>query len=98
MGDIADAILDGTLCEQCGSVVYEGNPNKASNDELSPGHTRKCKDCKRTNSKMELRCPECGSMKVGQYRSPHGEIWCLSCNFKVWHKEIDNPFVYLIEG
>lgn len=37
MGDIAEMILDGTLCEQCGCVV--GDVPEAV------GHPRKCKDC-----------------------------------------------------
>lgn len=34
MGDVADMMLDGTLCESCG--VYVGNP---------VGHPRRCDDC-----------------------------------------------------
>lgn len=36
MSDIADMMLDGTLCEQCG--VYLGN---------AVGHTRLCRGCQR---------------------------------------------------
>jgi hypothetical protein len=35
MGDIADMMLEGTLCEQCG--VYLNNDR--------PGHPRCCADC-----------------------------------------------------
>lgn len=45
MGELSDMILDGTLCDSCGGVVYEGDPKKASPQELSPGHPRTCKDC-----------------------------------------------------
>ena len=38
MGDVADMILDGTLCEQCGTYISEGN-----------GFTRTCEDCKEEN-------------------------------------------------
>lgn len=40
MGEIADAILDGTLCEGCGEVfddVIEGRE--------PPGHPRRCPTC-----------------------------------------------------
>lgn len=46
MGDITDSVLDGTLCEDCGGIVYEGDPNKATKEDLSPGFPRKCKECK----------------------------------------------------
>lgn len=48
MGDIAEMILDGTLCEQCGCVV--GDVPEAV------GHPRKCEDCqpkKKTKSKKK---------------------------------------------
>jgi hypothetical protein len=35
MGDIADMILEGILCEECGSYI----------DDEEPGHLRKCEDC-----------------------------------------------------
>jgi len=40
MGDIADMILDGTLCEWCGVYIEEGEvPLEAD------GYPRKCADC-----------------------------------------------------
>lgn len=45
MGDIADMLLDGTLCQMCGGLVYEGDPDKAIGDEMSPGYPRTCQDC-----------------------------------------------------
>lgn len=37
MGDIADKILEGLLCEVCGANV----------DGDEPGYPRKCKDCEK---------------------------------------------------
>jgi len=36
MGDKADMMLDGTLCERCGSYIEEGEPE---------GFPRLCEDC-----------------------------------------------------
>jgi len=46
MGEVAELVLDGTLCQICGAIVYEGNPNMASDDDISPGYPRSCVDCK----------------------------------------------------
>lgn len=40
MGEIADAIIDGELCEVCGVYLGEGD-----------GYPKKCKDCERAASK-----------------------------------------------
>ena len=46
MGDITEMILDGTLCQRCGAMVYDkGDPKDASKEELSPGYPRTCQDC-----------------------------------------------------
>ena len=45
MGELTDMILDGTLCKECGAMVYQGDPNKARTIEVSPGHPRKCSNC-----------------------------------------------------
>ena len=40
MGEVAEMIIDGTLCETCGSVfddIIEGND--------APGYPRKCEEC-----------------------------------------------------
>ena len=55
MGEIADMMLDGTLCQCCG--VYIGS------DYDFPTH---CSDCKPVNKKRKPvkmakeQCPECG--------------------------------------
>ena len=56
MGDIADAMLDGSLCEGCG--VYMG-------DDV--GYPRKCSACSREERKasappaaIHADCPYCG--------------------------------------
>lgn len=40
MGDIADAMIDGDLCESCGGYI---------DDEGGQGFPRKCEDCKDEN-------------------------------------------------
>lgn len=37
MGDIAEMILMGVLCEECGAYI---------GDDEAPGYPRKCNDCK----------------------------------------------------
>lgn len=50
MGEIADMMLDGTLCEQCGGAI---------GDRQSPGYPRLCVDCK---SRQKVRCEACGKL------------------------------------
>lgn len=62
MGDVAEMMLDGTLCEGCG--VYLG---------ANTGDPERCKDCKREDAKdrhaavlahhqqiKKVPCPTCG--------------------------------------
>lgn len=43
---------------------------------------------------MNLRCPECGSDKINQYRMPFGAMWCRGCNYRIEDKNAQpNPFV-----
>jgi hypothetical protein len=45
------------------------------------------------------RCPECGSSRIEQYRSPYGPMWCLDCGFRVEDKTaIPNPFMEEVDG
>ena len=44
MGDVAKMMLDGTLCECCGSYITEGEAN---------GFPRKCSDCKSESIKKD---------------------------------------------
>jgi hypothetical protein len=48
MGDIADMMLDGTLCEQCGSYIDTRRHDGLDDDE-PPGFTQTCKDCMKEN-------------------------------------------------
>jgi len=41
MGDVAEMILDGVLCECCGMFIGEG-----------VGHPRDCKDCRRAQGEI----------------------------------------------
>lgn len=53
MGEIAEMMLEGELCEQCGTYIK--GP--------SPGYPRKCNDCKpafiKTNVPAKVVCPHC---------------------------------------
>lgn len=44
MGDIADMMLEGILCEQCGVYI----------DDRPPGHPRLCRACARDEARREL--------------------------------------------
>jgi hypothetical protein len=54
MGDIAEMMLDGTLCEGCG-VYLAGD---------APGHPRRCRDCRNTEGQphpsTKVPCKTCG--------------------------------------
>ncbi len=39
MGDMADMILDGTLCEQCGVILLD-------EEDTPPGYPDLCPDCR----------------------------------------------------
>lgn len=45
MGEIADMIIDGILCEQCGQYI----------DEECGGYPRTCEDCKAEERREALR-------------------------------------------
>lgn len=54
MGDIADAMLDGDLCQCCGVYMEGGN-----------GYPQTCAACARTDSftgvrSAKVKCPTCG--------------------------------------
>lgn len=42
---------------------------------------------------MKLRCPECGSTNIDQYRMLTGAVWCIDCYFTASKKEEYNPFI-----
>lgn len=42
---------------------------------------------------MILKCPDCGSKNIGQYRMLTGAIWCYDCYYTAPHKEKYNPFI-----
>lgn len=46
MGEIAEAMINGLFCEQCGSYI-DGN---------EPGYPRKCSDCKPKRKKPKKMC------------------------------------------
>jgi hypothetical protein len=52
MGEIADMMLDGTLCEQCGEYIDEGD-----------GFPRLCAACKADNPVKKKETPSGGKSK-----------------------------------
>jgi hypothetical protein len=42
MGEIADLILDGILCEQCGTII---ELDRLTKKVVGVGYPRKCEDC-----------------------------------------------------
>lgn len=50
MGEVADMMLDGTLCQQCG--VFMGPDWARSSDDWQPkGHPVTCKSCRKDERK-----------------------------------------------
>jgi len=86
MGEVADMIIDGTLCQECGMLVYEGNPLKASDAEVSPGFPRTCRVCL-VEAKAENDaepCPECSTGKLrgasgGGVKCNNPDCWYWFC-------------------
>jgi len=73
VGDIADLIIDGGMCETCGEIFDE-----------SSGFPRQCKDCKteivksKHKTKPRVACGKCGKMiavtgMVQHYNAKHPE-------------------------
>ena len=60
MGEIADMMLDGTMCQGCGVWMDGGNDG--------PGHPQTCESCKREARRAnapavmdrKVACPTCG--------------------------------------
>jgi Zn finger protein HypA/HybF involved in hydrogenase expression len=53
MGEIANMVLDGTLCEGCGVLI----------DGAVPGYPRSCSGCRVVEPpvfKHRVKCPQCG--------------------------------------
>ena len=63
MGEIADMMLDGTLCQECGVMVAHSPKTRA---EMSPGFPRSCQYCKEEAEagKGAEPCPECKEGKL----------------------------------
>ena len=53
MGEIAEMMLDGALCEGCGVAMGDGK---------SPGYPRKCSDCLPSSGPLvrKVKCEKCG--------------------------------------
>ena len=81
MGEITDMILDGTLCQVCGTLVCCGDPNVASRSELSPGFPRTCPDCIEEEKRDSERepCPDCEDGKL--HDASGGGIKCDKCDY-----------------
>lgn len=46
-----------------------------------------------SRKEIQLKCPECESNKIDQYRMQTGAMWCSDCGFRVESKESNNPFL-----
>ena len=58
MGEIANDIIDGFLCQMCMCVMH---------DHKSPGHPRTCRECNKESAYVhthhhtnKVKCPVCG--------------------------------------
>ena len=40
-----------------------------------------------------MKCPNCKSGNINQYRMMTGPIWCDDCGFRAEYKERYNPFL-----
>lgn len=49
MGEIADMMLDGTLCESCSVLMDDLIPDEGDELKESPGYPRMCEDCQERN-------------------------------------------------
>lgn len=96
MGDISELMIEGFLCQGCGIVI----------DETSPGHPRKCMDCKVDRLRStprnascymnnETACQHCGTVgenKIGPGKGPHaGALICTACG--KWIKWLSKSFI-----
>ncbi len=61
MGEIADMMLDGTMCEQCGVWVDDGKDG--------PGYPQLCAECQRENSRRKGHDRKKSSRKKKRRRS-----------------------------
>jgi len=76
MGDIANDVIDGFLCQLCLSIM---------SDHKSPGYPRTCRECKKEATNMhahhhtsKVKCPVCHKqvkeMGLAQHqRDAHGD-------------------------
>ena len=48
--------------------------------------------------KYIFKCPKCGGDKINQFRMPTGPIWCGTCGYRAGNKEIENPFVKIVDS
>lgn len=61
---------------------------ESKSDEALKMHLKALKE-----KNKELKCPECGSTNVNQYRMLTGAIWCGDCYYTAPEKEKHNPFI-----
>jgi len=84
MGEISNMVLDGTLCQECGMLVFEGNPLKASNAEVSPGFPRSCQHCI-AEDKAEKNAETCPNCSTGKLRGASGGgVKCNNPECEYW--------------
>jgi DNA-directed RNA polymerase subunit RPC12/RpoP len=65
MGEIADMMLDGILCETCGVLMDDLIPETGNTLRSAPGFPRQCPDClksapRQQTTKNKVTCKVCG--------------------------------------
>lgn len=53
MGEIADMVLEGTLCQECGEIMYDMIPDGDEEAPDPPGYPRTCAGCQGTGGEEE---------------------------------------------
>ena len=53
MGEIADMVLEGTLCQVCGEIMYDMIPDGDEEAPDPPGYPRTCAGCQGRDDEEE---------------------------------------------
>jgi len=53
VGEIADMVLEGTLCQVCGEIMYDMIPDGDEEAPDPPGYRRTCAGCQGTGGEEE---------------------------------------------
>jgi len=53
VGEIADMVLEGTLCQECGEIMYDMIPDGDEEAPDPPGYPRTCAGCQGRDDEEE---------------------------------------------